>query len=235
VRGDVIVEPGGSLRTREATTTEITGNVEGENAAYVVLLGRALVGGSLRLTGTREVINVGTPGGRTLGVGSVKGNVEIDRGASEATLFHETVGGNVHMLNNSTEPARASEGAPAEVEVLNSTVGGNVELSNNTLANSILDSLAVARSSVAGNVVMFNNTETQSGESGLVFEAFVTLRANHVGGSAELLNNINNTGTRRPEVSDNVVTNILNCAGNIPAPFGNANTAKQKLGQCALL
>jgi hypothetical protein len=222
VKGDVIVQPGGDLFTNdeETRTTVITGNVEGSDAAAIGLAGHTMIGGKLRVKGTRERV--------VAQLGSVSGNIEIEGGVASAEFDSETVGGNVQVLNTSGEPPDLV----ASVEVLGGTVGGNVELGNNSLVSQVADEVRVVGTSVAGNVLIFNNTETHT-KSPLAFSGAVTLRADHVGGSAELLNN---TSLGLTEVSENVVTNTLNCVGNVPPPEAEfPNTAKQKLGQCELL
>jgi hypothetical protein len=224
VRGNVTVNPGGSLTTR---MTLITGNVQGTDAVGVRLERTTSVRGNLRLTDT-------TGRGAFIEVreGTVNGNVEIEDGLPLAQIFEETVGGNVKILNNSNVGALSSSGL---AEIIQSTVGRNVEIGNNSLTGEIETRLLVAGTSVAGNLLLYDNSMT-----GAVLRNRMFVAGDRIGGNAELLDNI----TRGPfeggvpastVVQFNAVTNILNCAGNELAPIGRENTAEKKLGQCELL
>jgi hypothetical protein len=90
VRGNVTVDPGGSLSTKVGSTTVITGNVESSKATLIELQGNTSVGGGLQLTGTTELI--------FLRFGKVSGNVDIEDGVAAVVLReHEAVGGNLQI------------------------------------------------------------------------------------------------------------------------------------------
>jgi hypothetical protein len=224
VRGDVAVNPGGSLITRRAFTTVITGSVRGSDVFAVRLRGHTSVGGNVRFTGT---------GGNEVGIseGTVNGNIEVDEGTAVLNVLGETVGGNILGLNISNRDF-------VLLQVDGDVVGGNVEVGKNTFTSPLEDRLEVSFTSVAGNLLVFNNNINAHS----LHRNEIILAANHVDGNAELLYNTVSRGVVRPlvEVSENVVTNTLNCLSNVPAPVEGEfaefpNTAKHKLGQCQLL
>jgi hypothetical protein len=172
--------------------------------------------------------------------GRVNGNIEIDNGQPAIEVKNETIGGSVQILNN-LSPVPTGEGTgQAFVEIEASTVGKKVEIADNGLAAPLLNVLSVRNTSVANQLLVYNNTETATSEvPGLGLNEII-LSSNRVSGNAELVNNTNKTtsggvGPGHTEVSANVVTNTLNCLGNVPPPLGKENTAKHKLGQCEAL
>jgi hypothetical protein len=214
VRGNVTVDPGGSLSTQVGSTTVITGNVESSKATLIELQGNTSVGGGLQLTGTTELI--------FLRFGKISGNVEIKGGVAAVVLReHEAVGGNLQIQHTSA----SASGELGLVVIADVTVGGNLQVANNSLTTSELNALQVQEASVAGNLQLSNNSVMGG------FLNLIEVEVNRVGGSAELIHNTSGSLA----VFHNIVANNLECAANKPPPRGSSNTAKQKLGQCELL
>jgi hypothetical protein len=219
VKGNVTVNPGGSLSTKEGSTTVIAGNLESSQATEISLEGATSVQGNIGLKGTS---------GRIYLSGSVKGNLIIEGGIPFLTVENEAVGGNLKVLNTSG----GVSGEGGLVGISRSTVGGNVEVSNNSAIGIVTNAVSVHETTVGGNLKISNNSAT----GGLL--NLVTVVENHVGGNAEVLNN--SAGTKvasgnKIAVALNAVGSNLKCEGNQPPPTGEGNTAKKKLGQCELL
>jgi hypothetical protein len=230
VEGDVTVNPGGRLSSGEAV---ITGNVQGSGAEGIQLNGETSVGGSLRLTGTDG------QGGNLNFVqeGKVDGNIEIEDGLVSTLVLDETVGGNLQVLDNPSGPLGFA-GGQSLLRVEGSDVGGDVEVADNPLHSSVFNEIKVRDTAVANNLVVSGNS-SMHGASG----NFVIVEADRVGRDADVLNNKFLPGGEGKSaspvtlVSENLVTSVLNCSTNNPAPTdGEApNTAKEKLGQCEQL
>jgi hypothetical protein len=213
VRGNVTVDPGGSLSSKFATTTVITGNLESSKATQIVMEGTTSVGGGLQLVGTTGQILFGSE--------KVGGNIEIKGGIASVSLTEGDVGGNLQIQNTSGE-----FGESALVNIAGVTVGGNIQVANNSLTGSNLNRITVAETFITGNLRLSNNSAM-----GGSFLNGVAVVFDFVGGSAELLHNASGLIS----VLANEVTNNLDCAANKPPPEGSFNTAKEKQGQCELL
>jgi cytoskeletal protein CcmA (bactofilin family) len=247
VEGNLTVDRGGRFFAGECSPAHcpllIKGDLRGNEAEVIRSESETTVGGNLALTGTVE--GSFESGQVILSRGRVNGNVEIDNGLPSAFVAKETVGGSVRILNNQSRSVAVGEGGlgPIALEIVASTVGGNVEVRHNALGSAIFNVIAVRNTSVTNNLVVNNNIETGTSElASAPGENDIFLTSNHVGGSAELLNNTSKTTSGvvspgRTDVSANGVTNNLICTGNEPPPADEEgpNTAKQKLGQCALL
>jgi hypothetical protein len=212
VKGNVTVNPGGSLSTKAGSTTVITGNVESTKATQITLEGATSVGNEARLRGTTEQIHLVS--------GKVNGNLIIEGGVPFLTIETEKVGGNLQVLNTSG----AVLGELGLVGIVASTVGGNLEVANNSLTGAVINDVSVEETSIGGNLTLSNNSATGGGALNRV-----SVQHNHVGNNALVLNNTAETTT---VVLANAVGNNLNCEGNKPPPVGEGNTAAKKLGQC---
>jgi hypothetical protein len=217
VRGNVIIEPGGSLSNNFGSTTVITGNLESSKATQIIMEGTTSVGGGLQLDDTTD--------GSLFRSEKVGRNVEIKGGTASISLTEGDIGGNVQIQN--TSGSAFGESGLINIAVVN--VGGNVQVANNSLAGSFLTEVSIFDSSVAGNLQLSNNSAMGGFLTDAVFVEF-----NRVGGSAELSHNAAGLFI---SVSGNEVTTNLNCTGNKPPPIDleEPNTAKKKLGQCELL
>jgi hypothetical protein len=215
VKGNVTVTPGGSLSSKAGSRTVITGNLESTNATHITLEGTTEVGGRLLLTGTAGRIDLS---------GSANGNLIIEGGIPFLTVEHEAVGGNLKVLNSSG----AEFGEVGIVGISASAVGGNLEISGNSLSGIIQNGIGLESTSIGGNLLISNNSATGAGGFNIL-----SVGHNAVGGNASLVNNT--AGNFYTEVFANSVGGNLNCEGNKPPPAGEGNSAKKKLGQCALL
>jgi hypothetical protein len=210
VKGNVKVNPGGSLTIAFGSSTAITGNVQSQGATLISIF-----------------------------AGSIGGNVEIQNGVANVLVVFATVGGNVQVHNNAGSFSSGMSGivdvaentVKGNVEVHNNSatgssfnviqvagngpafvgsIGGNVQVHDNhatggTAANTVND----FQNLVGGNLEVHNNTAT--GPSG----------------------SFNAT-----DVSGNTVKNNLDCHNDTPAAtdaIAGVNTAASKKGECASL
>jgi hypothetical protein len=215
VRGNVTVDPGGSLSNNFGSTTVIMGNLEGSKATQIIMEGTTSVGGGLQLIDTIDQTLFRSE--------KVGGNVEINGGTPSISLTEGDVGGSLRIQNTSG----SAFGESGLINIAGVSVGGNVQVENNSLSGSVLNMVSVAESLVAGNLQLSNN----SAMGGFLTNA-VFVEVNLVRGSAELFHN---TAGLFISVFGNEVKNNLDCAANKPPPEGSSNTAKEKQGQCELL
>ena len=199
VTGNVLVEPGASLR---ATSSEISGNVEGVDSAWVCLQFGSELGGNLSVTGG----NIGTTSGFDIGV-EVGGNVFVTENAGLTFVDAAEVGGNLEVTENT-----------GTLEIEHNTIGGNVSIAENSVpaaytggpATPAPGGCGVPTSFIlgAGGMSVFNNDAS--------------------GSNMEVLDNV---GPGNKQVVLNTVDHLA-CFGNSPPFLGGPNAANQAEGQC---
>jgi hypothetical protein len=110
VEGNANVQANATLRARSA---RVDGNVQGENAARVVVVGSSQVGGS---------VQVKQGGGADVRETRVTGDIQLD--ANNGALQHvarNTVGGNVQVFSNTSG-----------VDITGNTIDGNLQCKENS-------------------------------------------------------------------------------------------------------
>ncbi len=254
VKGDVDVNPGGSLRIAFGSSITITGSVKSKKATSIDIEAGS-IGGDVQIEGTTAA----GPNEQTfLGYGTVKGNVDIHQSTAYVKVVSETVGRDVRVHDNTG----SNSDGDGIVQVSQSTVHGNVDVGKNSLtgfdtnfvsifngpqANGSIDGdLHVHDNSVTGG--SFNQVQTYfNGVGGNVDVDKNTARGsgdnevqtyqNSVNGGLDVDNNTAAGGsTNVVDVSGNTVRKELDCRHNVPHATGGANTAgKKKKGECASL
>jgi hypothetical protein len=161
VKGNVIVNPGGSLRTEPlARPTTITGNLIADEASAIELE-EAFVDGNVQVNGTSTVDIRG---------GTVNGNIQITDGQANLLVEFANVGKNLQVQNNIS-----GTGGFGFLAVFADNVGGNLQVNNNTVAGFVgPNRVQVFGNSVGSNLELMNNTS--SGNE--VFENTVTKNLN---------------------------------------------------------
>jgi hypothetical protein len=152
---------------------------------------------------------------------TVKGNVTVVQGGSLDT-FSSEIDGNVTGSN------------ATRVDIsLFTDVHGNVVIEGST------ESAGLGRANVDGNVVLVGNAgligmslvgvggNLQVTHSSLSFPGF--LSEIFVSGNVDISNN-----TGQIDISDSTITKNLICNNNQPPVIASDNTAKKKLGECAV-
>jgi hypothetical protein len=228
VKGNVTVEPAGSLGTRNEVN--ITGNVTSNKATEIILEATGSIGGNVQIKGTT--------GESVVKSGKAKGNVEIERSLAALAVAHESVGGNVQLTNNTGSGGGGTEGA---VVVFHSTVAGAVMIHHNALDGTVKNEVGAFRNEppeglIGGNLQVFNNTAKGGSELNEVFA-----ETSQVGGNLEVHNNIAEGpagSINAVQVGGNTVKNNLACMNDKPPAtdtFHGENQAKKKTGECANL
>jgi hypothetical protein len=211
VRGNVKVNPGGSLTIAFGSSTAITGNVQSQGATLISIF-----------------------------AGSIGGNVEIQNGVANVLVVFATVGGNVQVHNNAGSFSSGMFGivdvaentVKGNVEVHNNSATG----SSFNLIQVAGNGPVYGAFSIGGNLQVHDNQAT-GGTSVNEVNDFQNL----VGGNLEVHNNAATgpSGSfNATDVSGNTVKNNLDCHNDTPAAtdtFTGVNTAKQKKGECASL
>jgi hypothetical protein len=255
VKGDVKVNPGGSLTIAVGSSITITGDVQSKNATSIDIEA-GTIQGAVEIDGTTAP---GSNDQTFVGFGSVKKDIEIQHSAAFINVLSETVGGDVEVHDNR---GHNSDGVGL-VQVGQSTIHGDVDLHNNVLngsdsnfllvfngtqANGSVDKdVEVHDNSVAGGStnqmqIFFNsakgdidvhNNRAQGGDDNEI-QTF----QNDTRGDLEVHDNTASGGsTNVIDVSGNTVKKELDCHNNHP-PATNAiagsNTAGKKAkGECS--
>jgi hypothetical protein len=132
-------------------------------------------------------------------------------------------GGSLRAANSTFNGAITSSGA-SQFRLCGSTVGGALRIQNSPGRVQVGD----ADLNCAGNTL--RSILAVTGNTG-GFEIY----NNEIAGTTTITSNTSGPG-EESDVTDNRMSNSLNCSGNTPPPTGGNNTTRGvKTGQCTLL
>jgi hypothetical protein len=199
VTGNVLVRADASLR---ASASQISGNVIGQNSAWVCLQFASSLGGDFLVKGGA----LHTTTGFDIGV-VVGGHARVTDNAGLTFIDAANVGGNVDVSSNT-----------GTLEIEFNTIGGNVTLANNVVPPVYTGGPAQPGDGGCGVPTSFI---LQVGGMSNINNTLPTSNM-HV---------ISNSGTGDKTVVGNTVKNII-CLNNDPLFVGGPNTAQHAVGQC---
>jgi hypothetical protein len=226
VTGDVRVGPGGSLLVLPgATNTRIHGDVRSRDAARIEIRA-GWIGGDVKLGDTDFGVN-----GLLLENSRVEGDVIIRKGTSFLHVLSMTIGGDVHVHDNTGSDPSGRFGFV--IGVYESTVGGHIKVHDNEAVGSVWNQIVVARNSI-GKSLAVNDNVSRGGTQ----ENTMKVYENTVGGHVLVTDNL--AWGPAPDVfvdvSGNTVVKSLSCRRNTPPAtegFAGDNTGRRERAECA--
>ncbi len=247
VKGDVKVNPGGSLTIQGGSSITITHDVESKKAAFI-----DIEAGSIG-----DDVEIEETSGTTVLFGAtVNHNVEVDESTADVQINSVKVGGDVSVHDNK---GHNPDGA-GYVEVGQSTIHGNVAVRRNWLTGSdtnilLVDNGAAANGSIGRDLKVYENAvmggtinqvqvyfNDVTGDADVYSNVAkggddnqVQTHENNVKGELDVHENYAAGGSANViDVSGNTVRSGLFCFGNRPRPtddLAGPNTGR-KWGEC---
>jgi hypothetical protein len=230
VSGNVVVEPGGSLRVYGGT--EIKGDLKSRKARNLQIFDGTIIGGDLRAGNT---FDDGPDETLIRGV-KIYGDLILRRGRAFVFIYNSVIGGDV-LIHDLQGRQPTNDGRIGIIAMFNNTMYGHVHVHGNDPAAVDISVVSVHDNVISKDLHVHNNTA-----KGGMLENTVEAYNNTIGGNLRVTNNrvSGPGGVIRADdliwVGNNAVKKTLACRGNDPDPVLNGsepNVAKRVRAECA--